>query len=122
MAAAIIFHTECQVRYIAQALREMIERGYATHGGAAGRRTTSTTHRLDEKAQSMVWAHPGVTSWYKNARNRITVTSPWRLLDYWGMTRHFVPEDFRVAKPGHKPEVPGQGAAAVASADSLPVS
>jgi 4-hydroxyacetophenone monooxygenase len=34
---SIIFHTECQVRYIAQALREMVERGYGDRGGAPGR-------------------------------------------------------------------------------------
>ena len=39
------------------------------------------------------------------------------------MTRHFVPDEFRVAeKPGQAPKVPGQRAEAVASADSLPVS
>ncbi len=44
-------------------------------------------------------------------------------LDYWAMTRHFVPDEFRVAeKPGQAPKVPGQRAEAVASADSLPVS
>ena len=36
---------------------------------------------VDEKCRNMVWAHPGVTSWYKNRHNRVTVTSPWRLLD-----------------------------------------
>jgi 4-hydroxyacetophenone monooxygenase len=118
---SIIFHTECQVRYIVQALREMIERGYATMEVRQDVHD-QYNHRLDEKAQSMVWAHPGVTSWYKNDRNRITVTSPWRLLDYWGMTRHFLPEDFQVAKPGGKPAVPGQQADAITSADSLAVS
>jgi 4-hydroxyacetophenone monooxygenase len=119
---SIIFHTECQVRYIAQALREMVERGWAT---VEVRQDVHDlyNHRLDEKAQGMVWTHPGVTSWYKNARNRLTVTSPWRLLDYWAMTRHFVPDEFRVAdRPGQAPKVPGQRAEAVASADSLPVS
>ena len=119
---SIIFHTECQVRYIAQALREMVERGWAT---VEVRQDVHDlyNHRLDEKAQGMVWTHPGVTSWYKNDRNRLTVTSPWRLLDYWAMTRHFVPDEFRVAeKPGQAPKVPGQRAEVVASADSLPVS
>jgi len=37
-----------------------------------------------------------VTSWYKNARNRLTVTSPWRLLDYWAMTKDFRADEFRV--------------------------
>jgi 4-hydroxyacetophenone monooxygenase len=35
-----------------------------------------------------------VKSWYKNDRNRLTVTSPWRLLDYWAMTKVFDPADF----------------------------
>ena len=62
---SIIFHTECQVRYITQALREMIENGYSTlevradvHDGY--------NKLVDEKCRNMVWAHPGVTSWYKN--------------------------------------------------------
>ena len=44
---------------------------------------------VDETHRGMVWAHPGVMSWYKNKHNRVTVTSPWRLLDYWRLTRDF---------------------------------
>jgi 4-hydroxyacetophenone monooxygenase len=50
---------------------------------------------LDETCRTMVWSHPGVTSWYKNKHNRVTVTSPWTLLDYWKMTRNFAPEEYR---------------------------
>ncbi len=85
---SIIFHSECQVRYIMQALRLMIEEGVRSL------EVNQQAHdeynaRLDAKARDMVWTHPGVTSWYKNSRNRLTVTSPWRLLDYWTMTREF---------------------------------
>ena len=52
----------------------------------------------------------------------MTVTSPWRLLDYWKLTQHFVPEDFRAGRPGHAPLIPGQEAEAVASVDQLTVS
>lgn len=91
---SIIFHTECQVRYIAQALRDMIENHYAML------EVTTQAHddynrRLDEVCQTMVWAHPGVTSWYKNKHNRVTVTSPWTLLDYWKLTRNYDPADYR---------------------------
>lgn len=117
---SIIFHLECQVRYICQALREMIENGYATlevrkevHDGY--------NKLVDEKCRNMVWAHPGVTSWYKNRHNRVTVTSPWRLLDYWKLTQHFVPEDFRAGRPGRAPVIPGQEARAISSIDALPV-
>ncbi|HYZ21361.1 MAG TPA: NAD(P)/FAD-dependent oxidoreductase [Rhodopila sp.] len=117
---SIIFHHECQVRYIMQALREMIENGYSTlevrqdvHDGY--------NKLVDEKCRNMVWAHPGVTSWYKNRHNRVTVTSPWRLLDYWKLTRHFVPEEYRAGRPGHSPIIPGQEASVVASVDQLTV-
>jgi 4-hydroxyacetophenone monooxygenase len=117
---SIIFHTECQVRYITQALREMIESGYSTlevrtdvHDGY--------NKLVDEKCRNMVWAHPGVTSWYKNRHNRVTVTSPWRLLDYWKLTRHFVPEEYRAGRPGHAPMIPGQEARVVSSVEYLTV-
>lgn len=96
---SIYFHTECQVRYICQALREMVEEDLATL------EVTQEAHddynrRLDAACQGMVWSHPGVTNWYKNARNRITVTSPWKLLDYWRMTKDFAPEEFHRGRAG----------------------
>jgi 4-hydroxyacetophenone monooxygenase len=117
---SIIFHLECQVRYILQALREMVEKGYRTL--EVRQDVHDAYNRLvDEKCRNMVWAHPGVTSWYKNRRNRVTVTSPWRLLDYWKLTRHFVPEDYRVGRPGHAVVIPGQEAEAVSSVERLTV-
>jgi 4-hydroxyacetophenone monooxygenase len=90
---SIIFHTECQVRYIMQALREMIERDLPALEVRAEVHDRYN-EQLEEKAREMVWTHPGVKSWYKNDRNRLTVTSPWRLLDYWSMTKVFDPSDF----------------------------
>ena len=117
---SIIFHHECQIRYIMQALREMIEQGYST---LEVRQSVHDAYNrlVDEKCRNMVWAHPGVTSWYKNRRNRVTVTSPWRLLDYWKLTQHFVPEEFRAGRPGQAPVIPGQEARVVTSMDALTV-
>ncbi len=28
-----------------------------------------------------------MNSWYKNAKGRITTNQPWRLVDYWRMTK-----------------------------------
>ncbi|MBV1796847.1 NAD(P)/FAD-dependent oxidoreductase [Siccirubricoccus sp. G192] len=118
---SIIFHLECQVRYITQALREMIEQDYATL--EVRQEVHDSYNRLvDETCRNMVWAHPGVTSWYKNRHNRVTVTSPWRLLDYWRLTQHFVPEEFRAARRGEAPMIPGQEARAVSSIEQLTVS
>ena len=96
---SIIFHSECQVRYIAQALREMVEQDIAT---LEVRREVHDDYnaKLDETCRTMVWAHPGVTSWYKNKHNRVTVTSPWTLLDYWTFTRTFVPGEYLAGAAG----------------------
>jgi len=51
----------------------------------------------------------------------VTVTSPWRLLDYWKLTQHFVPEEFRAGRPGQSPVIPGQEARVVTSMDALTV-
>ena len=48
---SIIFHTECQVRYITQAFREMIENGYSTLEVLA--RGRATVHLAGENQ-----AHP----------------------------------------------------------------
>jgi 4-hydroxyacetophenone monooxygenase len=90
---SIIFHTECQVRYIMQCLREILERG------AASMECRTDPHdaynvRVDEAHQRMVWSHGGVGNWYKNARGRVIANSPWRLVDYWAMTRTLEPADY----------------------------
>ena len=36
----------------------------------------------------MVWSHPSIrNSWYRNESGKVTVLSPWRLVDYWTWTR-----------------------------------
>jgi len=35
----------------------------------------------------MVWAHPGVTNWYRNPAGRVFAVLPYRLVDFWRMTR-----------------------------------
>ncbi len=92
-AGSIIFHSECQVRYVEDCLRELIERG------AAAMECRQEVHdayreRLQRELSRMVWSHPGMTSWYKNRHGRVTTTSPWRLVDYWRWTRSADPDDF----------------------------
>jgi 4-hydroxyacetophenone monooxygenase len=40
--------------------------------------------RFDARHAQLVWSHPGMNSWYKNAHGRVLTTSPRRLVDYWG--------------------------------------
>jgi 4-hydroxyacetophenone monooxygenase len=99
-----VFHSECQVRYAMQAFREMIENGYST---VEVRQDVHDRFNdlVDKKCENMVWSHPGVTSWYKNRKGRVAMTSPWRLVDYWKITQTFNPKEYIcVAADGKEPK------------------
>ena len=83
-----VFQIECQVKYVTQALVSMIERNLAS---LEVRPEVHDDYNklVDERHSRMVWTHPGVTSWYKNKQGRVTMTSPWRLVDFWRLTREF---------------------------------
>lgn len=88
-----VFHSECQIRYIMQAVRELIETGEA----ALEVKTEpfwDYQEKVDAAHRNMVWSHPGVTSWYKNKNGRVTANSPWRLVDYRNMTAEFDPKEY----------------------------
>ena len=93
---SIIFHTECQVRYALRCLREVIE------GGHRSIEVTVEAHdayneRVDAAHEAMIWTHPGMDTWYRNAAGRVTTNSPWRLVDYWAMTENPDPADHVLA-------------------------
>jgi len=85
-AGSIIFHSECQVRYVMGCLKALLENGRAAMECRADV-CDAFNVRLEETLAGMVWSHPGVDSWYKNSRGRVITTSPWRLVDYWRWTR-----------------------------------
>jgi 4-hydroxyacetophenone monooxygenase len=88
-AGSIIFHSECQVRYVTGCLQALMERGLSSIE-CKQEVYDAFNRKLDERMARMVWSHPRMTSWYKNSKGRVTTTSPWRLADYWRWTR--VPE------------------------------
>ena len=42
----------------------------------------------------MIWTHPGMTNWYRNAAGRVVATLPWRIVDYRAMLRASGLSDF----------------------------
>ncbi len=78
------FHSECQIRYISEALREMLENDW-DELEVKEAPFEAYNDKVDAEHRQLVWAHPGVTSWYKNKRGRVIMNSPWKLADY----RHF---------------------------------
>ena len=49
------------------------------------------TARVDAAHEQMVWTHPGMATYYRNAAGRVSCDLPWRLVDYWTMTRDVDP-------------------------------
>ena len=90
---SVLFHAECQARYIARCLLQMQVSGSRQ---IEVRRQVHDDYnqRVDAEHNQMVWTHPGVTSWYINSSGRVVANSPWRAVDYWQMTHRPKTEDF----------------------------
>src|SRR5262249_16023424 len=96
-AGSIIFHSECQVRYVMGCLKALLERDYAT---IECRQEVQDAYyeRFDAQHRRMVWSHSGMSSWYKNKNGRLTAPSPWRLVAYWAGPRDPDLADFELVE------------------------
>jgi 4-hydroxyacetophenone monooxygenase len=99
---SIIFHAECQVRYVMGCIKLMVEDRIASLDVKPAVYEDYVA-RLEATLARMVWSHPGVSSWYKNARGLVVNTSPWRLVDYWNWTQAPNPDDYLL---GERAKVP----------------
>jgi len=52
--------------------------------------------RIDQAHENMVWTHPGMETYYRNARGRVVVNSPYRNATFYDMTREADLGDFIV--------------------------
>jgi len=100
-----IFLAECQVNLTMALINHL-----ASEGGDSieCRHEPYLTYNevIDAKLQKLSWSHPSVSTWYKNANGRIVTNQPWKLIEYWELTRNFNPEDYVAASNtdgmGHK--------------------
>ena len=83
---SLIFVVEMQVRYIMDMIQKMLQDKI---GAVEIRKEVHDAYndKVDLAHEQMVWAHPGMTSYYRNERGRIVVNSPWRNVDFYQMTR-----------------------------------
>jgi 4-hydroxyacetophenone monooxygenase len=90
---SIIFHTECQTRYVISCIRELVE---GSHRSMEVRQEAYEAYndRLDEALAKMIWQNVDRDSWYRNSRGRVVTNSPWRLVDYWALTMAPDVEDY----------------------------
>ena len=84
---SLIFHSECQMRYITQCLEALVAGGHRTMEPRVDR-YEDWHERSQRELQDLVWSQPSVEhSFFKNSAGEIHVLSPWRLVDYWTWTR-----------------------------------
>ncbi|MEI8051492.1 MAG: NAD(P)/FAD-dependent oxidoreductase [Actinomycetes bacterium] len=96
---SLIFHSECQMRYIGRCIDYLIEGGHESMEP-----TLSAYQDWHERSQAelktLVWSQPSVKhSFFKNSHGEIHVLSPWRLVDYWSWTQEPDLNDFIVTTP-----------------------
>lgn len=80
-----IFIGECQMRYIGDLLTAMVRQRL----GAVDCRPEvrdEWIRAVDEAHATMIWTHPGMDTYYRNAEGRVVLNMPYRIIDYWAMT------------------------------------
>ena len=91
---SLIFHSECQMRYITECIESLIVGGHRTMEPLQ-ERCDDWHQRSQAEMAGLVWSQPSVTSsFFKNSAGEIHILSPWRLVDYWTWTKEPDPADF----------------------------
>ncbi len=91
---SLIFHSECQMRYIGGCLDELAARGAKSMEPKV--EAYEAYHRKhQDEIRDMVWNHPSIQhTHFRNSHGEIHTVSPFRLVDYWSWTRTVDPEDY----------------------------
>lgn len=84
---------ETQTRYITDRLVEMVEQDIQTLECLPDRRDRYT-EKVDLLHEELVWSHPGTKTYYRNQKGQVRSPMPFRLIDYWTMTRNGSLDDF----------------------------
>lgn len=92
---SFMFLAEMQVRYVMDVLKKMVTQGL---GSVECRQDVHDAYneRIDQAHENMVWTHPGMETYYRNARGRVVVNSPYRNATFYEMTRAANLDDFVV--------------------------
>ena len=92
---SIIYFSECEVRYVTEAVRLLLETGHRSLS------VKPEVHdafgvAVDEANRQMAWGASDVNSWYKNATGRVAQNWPFSLLDYWERTQRPDPAEYEL--------------------------
>lgn len=83
---SVILLSECATRYIVALIQRMILDDIPAvdvQQSVFDRYNTS----VDEAHARMIWSDGSTNNWYRNPSGRVVTNMPWRIVDYWRMTR-----------------------------------
>lgn len=89
-----MFIAECHAHYIANAISDML----AHEIDILDAKPEAQQHYMDKYNAlhaDLIWMHPQLNTYYRNSKNRVYSVMPWRMVDYWHMTRQFDVQAFR---------------------------
>ncbi len=96
---SLIFHSECEVRYIVQCLEALADRGLSALEPRQDK-YDEWYERCQAELKMTVWASPHIEhNFYKNQDGEVHGLSPWRLVDFWRWTRQPDLDDFVLTEP-----------------------
>ena len=91
---SLIFHSECEVRYIVHCLEALADQGLAAMEPRQ-EKYDEWYERCQAELKMTVWASPHIEhNFYKNQEGEVHGLSPWRLVDFWRWTREPDLDDF----------------------------
>lgn len=94
-----MFIAECHAHYIAHTIATMLNKGIDQMAATQAAQDAYMAS-YNERHADMIWMHPGMTTYYRNSKGRVYSVMPWRLVDYWNMTRAPRLEDYTTTKSG----------------------
>ncbi|MCZ6830230.1 MAG: NAD(P)-binding domain-containing protein [Gammaproteobacteria bacterium] len=93
VAGSIAHNAESQVNYILRCFRLLFENGLEAMNCRQAIHDQYNA-KVDAANAATAWGSPLVNNWYKNSAGRITANLPFRIIDYWKMTKQPNPDDF----------------------------
>jgi 4-hydroxyacetophenone monooxygenase len=92
---SLIAVVERQMHYVMSVLELMLN---SKAGAVEVRRDVHERYyeKVDAAHENMVWTHQGMDTYYRNSKGRVTVNSPFRIVDVWKMTERADPDDFTI--------------------------
>lgn len=83
---SVMWLAECQTDYLVDIIRRIdTDQIHAIAATENARR--EYTELIDSEHAQLVWTHPGVDTYYRNKAGDVRSPMPFRIVDYWGMTR-----------------------------------